>query len=126
MCRCRCEQPLQPVSITSLLSVFSVLSVAKTQTAFADAILAWFAQHGRKDLPWQQQPTPYRVWVSEIMLQQTQVQTVIPYYQRFMQAFSRPARTRGRTARRGAAPLVGPRLLRAGAQSAPGGAADTR
>jgi A/G-specific adenine glycosylase len=61
--------------------------VAKNQTPFADAILAWFAQHGRKGLPWQQQPTPYRVWVSEIMLQQTQVRTVIPYYQRFMQAF---------------------------------------
>ena len=50
-------------------------------------MIAWFAQHGRKDLPWQQDPTPYRVWVSEIMLQQTQVRTVIPYYQRFMQAF---------------------------------------
>jgi len=50
-------------------------------------MLAWFDQHGRKDLPWQQDPTPYRVWVSEIMLQQTQVRTVIPYYQRFMQAF---------------------------------------
>ena len=49
------------------------------------AVLAWFDHHGRKDLPWQQQITPYRVWVSEIMLQQTQVATVIPYYQRFMQ-----------------------------------------
>jgi A/G-specific adenine glycosylase len=64
-----------------------VSSVAKNQTPFAAAILAWFDRHGRKDLPWQQQPTPYRVWVSEIMLQQTQVKTVIPYYQRFMQAF---------------------------------------
>ncbi len=54
---------------------------------FAEQILQWFDSHGRKDLPWQQQPTPYRVWVSEIMLQQTQVQTVIPYYQRFMQSF---------------------------------------
>jgi A/G-specific adenine glycosylase len=55
---------------------------------FSQQVLAWFDRHGRKHLPWQQQPTtPYRVWVSEIMLQQTQVQTVIPYYQRFMQRF---------------------------------------
>ena len=54
---------------------------------FSDRLLAWFKQHGRKDLPWQQDPTPYRVWVSEIMLQQTQVATVIPYFQRFMQRF---------------------------------------
>ena len=50
----------------------------------ADALLAWFDQHGRKDLPWQTNRTPYRVWVSEIMLQQTQVGTVIPFYERFM------------------------------------------
>ena len=47
-------------------------------------VLEWFHQHGRHDLPWQQDTTPYRVWVSEIMLQQTQVSTVIDYYQRFM------------------------------------------
>ncbi len=51
---------------------------------FASRLLAWYDEHGRKELPWQQEPTPYRVWVSEIMLQQTQVATVIPYYQRFM------------------------------------------
>ncbi len=54
---------------------------------FANTLLKWFDQHGRKDLPWQQDKTPYRVWVSEIMLQQTQVATVIPYYERFMQQF---------------------------------------
>lgn len=54
---------------------------------FNQAILEWFEQHGRKDLPWQQNPTPYRVWVSEIMLQQTQVATVIPYYLKFMAAY---------------------------------------
>lgn len=54
---------------------------------FATRLLAWFDQHGRKDLPWQHDPTPYRVWVSEVMLQQTQVTTVIPYYQRFMASF---------------------------------------
>ena len=47
-------------------------------------MLDWYDGHGRHDLPWQQDMTPYRVWVSEIMLQQTQVATVIPYYQRFM------------------------------------------
>ncbi len=51
------------------------------------AILNWFDKFGRHDLPWQKNPTPYRVWVSEIMLQQTQVTTVIPYYQKFMRAF---------------------------------------
>ena len=53
---------------------------------FSDRVLTWFDRHGRKDLPWQQADA-YRVWVSEIMLQQTQVQTVIPYYERFMQSF---------------------------------------
>lgn len=54
---------------------------------FSERVLAWFDSHGRKDLPWQLKPTPYRVWVSEIMLQQTQVATVIPYYNRFMLRF---------------------------------------
>jgi A/G-specific adenine glycosylase len=59
----------------------------KTDVSFSERVLGWHAQHGRRDLPWQTQPTPYRVWVSEIMLQQTQVATVIPYFQRFMQCF---------------------------------------
>lgn len=54
---------------------------------FAKQVLTWFDEHGRKHLPWQQNPTPYRVWVSEIMLQQTQVATATPYYERFMQRF---------------------------------------
>jgi A/G-specific adenine glycosylase len=54
---------------------------------FAPALLHWFDQSGRKHLPWQQQRSPYRVWISEIMLQQTQVATVIPYFERFMQRF---------------------------------------
>jgi A/G-specific adenine glycosylase len=54
---------------------------------FATALLDWFEANGRRDLPWQADPTPYRVWVSEIMLQQTQVATAIPYYHRFMQRF---------------------------------------
>jgi len=47
-------------------------------------LLNWFDQHGRTQLPWQINKTPYRVWVSEIMLQQTQVATVIPYFEKFM------------------------------------------
>jgi A/G-specific adenine glycosylase len=54
---------------------------------FSAAVLAWYDEHGRKHLPWQQDTTPYRVWISEIMLQQTQVSTVIPYYERFMSSF---------------------------------------
>lgn len=54
---------------------------------FAEAVLAWFAAHGRHDLPWQQDKSAYRVWLSEIMLQQTQVATVIPYYRRFLHRF---------------------------------------
>lgn len=54
---------------------------------FSQTLLEWFDHSGRHDLPWQHNKTPYRVWVSEIMLQQTQVQTVIPYYERFMKAF---------------------------------------
>jgi A/G-specific adenine glycosylase len=53
----------------------------------ADLLLPWFAEHGRHDLPWQRPATPYRVWVSEIMLQQTQVATVVPYFERFMARF---------------------------------------
>jgi len=58
-----------------------------TEAQFAARLIAWQQQHGRKDLPWQQQITPYRVWVSEIMLQQTQVASVIGYFGRFMQSF---------------------------------------
>ena len=54
---------------------------------FAKHLLDWHSQHGRSDLPWQQDISPYRVWVSEIMLQQTQVTTVIDYYLRFMNRF---------------------------------------
>ncbi len=54
---------------------------------FAPALLEWFALHGRHDLPWQLPRTPYRVWLSEVMLQQTQVATVIPYFLRFVERF---------------------------------------
>jgi len=71
--------------MTSSKPNLSADSVAIRQ--LAPALLHWFDSSGRKHLPWQRDPTPYRVWVSEIMLQQTQVATVIPYYERFMQRF---------------------------------------
>ncbi len=54
---------------------------------FATRLIAWQRRHGRHDLPWQDTKDPYRVWLSEIMLQQTQVATVIPYYERFLARF---------------------------------------
>ena len=51
---------------------------------FHEQLINWYDTHGRKDLPWQHDITPYHVWLSEIMLQQTQVSTVIPYYLRFI------------------------------------------
>jgi A/G-specific adenine glycosylase len=56
-------------------------------SAFQQHILAWFDQRGRKNLPWQKDITPYRVWLSETMLQQTQVATVIPYFIAFVEKF---------------------------------------
>ncbi len=56
-------------------------------SAFADRLIYWHHQHGRHDLPWQNTRDPYRIWLSEIMLQQTQVETVIPYYARFLARF---------------------------------------
>jgi len=63
-----------------------VTAAANTAGAFAPALLDWYDRHGRKNLPWQTPRTPYRVWLSEIMLQQTQVATVIGYFQRFVDA----------------------------------------
>lgn len=65
----------------------STIISAQSAEKFNQQVLAWFHQQGRKHLPWQQDKTPYRVWISEIMLQQTQVATVIPYYLRFMESF---------------------------------------
>lgn len=54
---------------------------------FSTRLLAWFDRHGRHDLPWQHPRTPYRVWLAEVMLQQTQVTTVVPYFERFLARF---------------------------------------
>ena len=56
-------------------------------SSFSQRVLRWASKHGRHNLPWQKEVSPYRVWVSEIMLQQTQVETVIPYFEKFMQRF---------------------------------------
>ncbi|MCU0935426.1 MAG: A/G-specific adenine glycosylase [Gammaproteobacteria bacterium] len=60
---------------------------AASAGGFAEDLLAWYDREGRKDLPWQRDRTPYRVWVSEVMLQQTRVGTVIPYFERFVARF---------------------------------------
>lgn len=63
------------------------MSRLEKKCTFSTDLLKWFELFGRKDLPWQKNISPYRVWISEIMLQQTQVQTVIPYFNRFMKSF---------------------------------------
>src|SRR5688500_19744 len=55
--------------------------------SFAGKLVAWQRRHGRRDLPWQGTRDPCRVWLSEVMLQQTQVSAVIPYYERFLQKY---------------------------------------
>lgn len=69
-----------------MTSVITRKEVSSDDT-FNHKLLNWFDDHGRKNLPWQQNKTPYRVWISEIMLQQTQVTTVIPYFLKFMERF---------------------------------------
>ncbi|UAJ65590.1 A/G-specific adenine glycosylase [Candidatus Schneideria nysicola] len=59
----------------------------KDQYFFVSQLLNWYSKYGRHSLPWQRDKTPYKVWLSEIMLQQTQVKTVIPYFQRFIIIF---------------------------------------
>ena len=55
--------------------------------SFADNVIDWQRQHGRRNLPWQGTRDPYRIWLSEVMLQQTQVSAVIPYYERFLASY---------------------------------------
>jgi A/G-specific adenine glycosylase len=65
----------------------AVERVSGAAAPIAPRLLAWFDVHGRHDLPWQRDRTPYTVWVSEVMLQQTQVTTVVPFYERFIARF---------------------------------------
>ncbi len=62
-------------------------SLNKRYQLFSQQVVQWYLDHGRHDLPWRKKVTPYRVWISEIMLQQTQVKTVIPYFQKFIKKF---------------------------------------
>lgn len=70
------------MNLSAVLQLF-----AFDEERFSRPLLAWYDQYGRKNLPWKNPLSAYRVWVSEIMLQQTQVKTVLPYFERFMQAF---------------------------------------
>ena len=63
------------------------MNTQQLQQQFSSPLLSWYNKHGRKDLPWKTPVHPYRIWISEIMLQQTQVQTVIPYFSRFMEYY---------------------------------------
>lgn len=62
-------------------------ATTSSTASFAARLVAWHSRHGRHDLPWQGTRDPYRIWLSEVMLQQTQVNAVIPYYQRFLESF---------------------------------------
>ncbi len=80
-------------------------------------MLAWFRAHHR-DLPWRRSRDPYRIWVAEVMLQQTRIAAVMPYYQRFLARFPTVAITRARTRTGSPETLVRPRLLQPRPQSA--------
>ena len=62
-------------------------SLNKRSQFFSQQVAQWYLDHGRHDLPWRKKVTPYRIWISEIMLQQTQVKTVIPYFKNFIKKF---------------------------------------
>src|ERR1700741_2090130 len=66
--------------------VIATVMDAKARAAFRRRLLAWYARHAR-DLPWRRSRDPYRVWVSEVTLQQTTVRVVLPYYERFLERF---------------------------------------
>src|ERR1700744_6499969 len=89
---------MKPLSVTrrktateQTVSLAQTLGPASTRESmvagFAPTLIAWQREHGRHDLPWQNTRDAYRIWLSEIMLQQTQVSTVTPYYQRFLERF---------------------------------------
>ena len=92
---------------------------------FRKLLLGWFRQFQR-DLPWRRNKDPYRIWLSEIMLQQTRVAAVIPYYERFLERFPDIDTLAEAPRTRSAAVLVGARLLQPRAQFAARGAADRR
>ena len=70
-----------------LIMQFGTPALTMHASQFSAQVLEWYDKYGRKTLPWQLEKTPYKVWLSEVMLQQTQVATVIPYFERFMARF---------------------------------------
>ena len=94
----------------------SALTV-RAQKNFQSGLLKWFRAHQR-DLPWRASRDPYRIWVAEVMLQQTRIAAVMPYYQRFLDRFPKSRIARKRSANRSPETLVRPRLLQPRPQSA--------
>ncbi|WP_027777799.1 A/G-specific adenine glycosylase [Paraburkholderia caledonica] len=76
-----------PRSAPSAAPAVSAVPASALTSRFAARLIAWQRKHGRHDLPWQNTRNAYRIWLSEIMLQQTQVSTVIPYYAKFLARF---------------------------------------
>ncbi|MGY6252196.1 A/G-specific adenine glycosylase [Paraburkholderia caledonica] len=76
-----------PRSAPSAAPAVSAVPASALTSGFAARLIAWQRMHGRHDLPWQNTRNAYRIWLSEIMLQQTQVSTVIPYYAKFLARF---------------------------------------
>lgn len=81
------DDPESDFAAAGFVSPAAAISPMTPVVSIASSVLAWFDVYGRHDLPWQRARTPYRVWISEIMLQQTQVTTVVPYFERFMERF---------------------------------------
>src|ERR1035437_3458963 len=73
--------------VVGLVTRDEAVARALAMKDFSKRLIAWHRRHGRHDLPWQRTRDPYQVWLSEVMLQQTQVGTVIPYYERFRARF---------------------------------------
>ncbi len=94
-------------------------------TSFRQKLLAWYDEN-KRDLPWRRSNNPYHIWISEIMLQQTRVDTVIPYYERFLDWFPtvQDLAIAHRTRRTLTKSMGGTRILFASAQYARGGSAD--
>ena len=81
-------RPLQRTTSTFAGTIAHPRTIDGRMSDFAQTLIRWQRTHGRHDLPWQACRDPYRIWISEIMLQQTQVDTVIPYYRRFLARFA--------------------------------------
>jgi len=78
-------QHLERIVLHEFLFVAAIIQCG--MASFAALLIAWQRRHGRRHLPWQKTRDPYRIWLAEVMLQQTQVETVIPYFERFLARF---------------------------------------